>query len=68
MTGTVIYVAETNGDGHIEWVWVFRRRSRTAKPFDPRRERFDPFRPAEFVGAPPMAMMSWLAANQHSYG
>ena len=59
-----LYVAEIDGEGHLAWVWVVRSTSRSARPFSPETDRFDPNEPAEFFGARPMAMMSWLGASQ----
>lgn len=60
----LLYIAETDENGHIEAVWVVRQNARGPKPFDPLEVRFDPRQPAEFSGAPRMAVMSWLAARQ----
>ena len=65
MDRTTLYIAETNADGHIEWVWVTRTGRRAPKPFDPARDKFDPGRKAEFAGTGQKAVISWLAASGH---
>jgi hypothetical protein len=60
----LLYIAETDGEGHIACVWLHRPAARSIRVFDPSRHRFDPNVPAEFSGAHPMAIMSWLAAAQ----
>lgn len=64
MDATTHYIAETNGEGIIEWVWVARIDQPTSRPFNPSVDRFDPRHPAHFHGAHPAAIMSWLAAAQ----
>lgn len=58
------YVAATDSDGCIAHVWVYVPGDRCARFFDPEKRLFDPEVSAEFVGASPMAIMSWLAAEQ----
>lgn len=56
------YVAETDEEGGIVWVWVGRTAGRGARPFNPDRDSFDPGLLVEYTGAPETAMKSWLAA------
>jgi hypothetical protein len=63
MEKTTLYVAETNDEGHIAWIWIAQAGQRSSKPFDPAKDRFDPSRRAEFAGAGQMAIRSWLAAS-----
>jgi hypothetical protein len=65
MDRKTLYIAETNADGHIEWVWVARPGRRAPRPFHPAKDKFDPGRTAEYVGAVPKAVISWLAASIH---
>ncbi|MGR3435392.1 MAG: hypothetical protein ACU0CO_10970 [Shimia sp.] len=64
--GTKLYVAEIGGDGRVQCVWVQARRDKAARPFDPARDPFDPVAPAEFHGAAPEAIRSWLSLRQGS--
>lgn len=64
VSNKLIYIAETDPDGCIAHVWVRLPGARCARCFDPGHHRFDPKVPAEFVGASPMVIMSWLAAEQ----
>ncbi|SLN13392.1 hypothetical protein ROA7450_00182 [Roseovarius albus] len=58
-----VYVAETDGDGAIVCVWVKPERGRNAAPFDPKLHKFDTKKTADYYGANPMAVQSWLAAE-----
>jgi len=64
----LLYIAETDGEGHIACVWLHRPAARSVSVFDPSRHLFDPNVPADFSGAHPMAIMSWLAAAQFVSG
>jgi len=59
-----LYVAETNGDGHIEHVWIVLKEGKPARPFDPSLHSFVADERAEFTGAERAAIKSWLAAKQ----
>lgn len=60
----VLYIAETDGGGTIECVWVSRPAGRYPTLYDPARHRFDPADPAEFSGSTKSAISSWLATCQ----
>lgn len=66
MDQTKLYIAEMDEDGRVVWVWVARTHTRAARPFIPTFDKFDPTVPAEFSGAQPKAIMSWLATCQES--
>ena len=59
-----LYVAETDENGTIACVWVAADGKRVVRPFDPRRHVFDRAQRADFVGARPSAIGSWMAARQ----
>ena len=65
MDRATLYIAETNPDGHIEWVWVAGPGRRAPKPFDPAKDKFDPARTAEYAGAGQEAVISWLGPTAH---
>ena len=58
------YIAETDEHGHIVCVWTQPKGKRTTRVFDPKMHIFDPMTEAQFSGAGPMAIQSWLAARQ----
>ncbi len=62
---TTIYIAETDGDGFIEHVWVARPKD-IPRPFDPHRDRLDPKANVQYSGARPAVIMSWIAARQNA--
>jgi hypothetical protein len=64
----VVYISETDADGHIDAVWIKGPMQRSARPFDPHSDSFDPRVAATFHGSKPLAIMSWLAARQHKAG
>ena len=57
------YVAETDETGLIVCVWTKPRGKRTARVFDPKRHVFEHNKDADYFGAKPMAIQSWLAAK-----
>jgi hypothetical protein len=54
------YIAETDGDGLIAWVWRFGPNDRIAHPVNP--SRYDPadLDGADFHGASQVAIREWL--------
>ena len=58
-----LYVAETDENGHIVCVWTRPKAKRTARVFDPKKHIFDHNKDADFHGAKPMAIQSWIAAK-----
>lgn len=58
--GMTRYIAETNEDGTVQCVWVDQDGQKCARPFNPKRERFDEVAPAQFSGASPNAIVSWI--------
>jgi hypothetical protein len=65
MRRTTLYVAESDEQGHIEWVWVMRSGQRAPKPFDPRSDMIKTDLTVDCAGAGRMAILSWLAASVH---
>lgn len=65
MNGPALYVAETDCDGRVEWVWIVHNKHQSIRPFDFATDRFDPNQPNEFFGASPMKIIAWLAAKQY---
>ena len=59
-----IYVAETAENGRVMCVWVAEHGQRGARPFNPKRNRFNMTDEARFSGARPEAIKSWLAKIQ----
>ncbi|MEL7202834.1 MAG: hypothetical protein AAGL19_01610 [Pseudomonadota bacterium] len=59
-----IYVAETDENGRVMCVWVDEHGQRSARPFNPKRNRFNMTDEARFSGARPEAIKSWLAKIQ----
>lgn len=59
-----IYVAETDEKGRVLCVWVDAHGQRSARPFNAKRNRFDMTIEAEFSGARPGVIKSWLARKQ----
>ena len=57
------YVAETDENGHIVCVWVRPKVKRTARVFDPKKHIFDHNKDADYHGANPMQIQSWIAAK-----
>jgi hypothetical protein len=57
------YVAETDENGFIVCVWTRPKEKRTACVFDPKKHIFDHNKEAEYFGAKPMAIQSWIAAK-----
>ena len=60
-----VYVAETDENGAIQCVWLDTFGQKSVRPFNPKRHRFDMDARAEFSGAKPAAIASWLAFQQH---
>ena len=58
------YVAEIDENGHIVCVWIKPKEKRNACVFDPNKHIFDHTRDADYFGAKPMAVKSWLAAKR----
>lgn len=61
-----LYVAEIGENGAIECVWVHAPGGKGSRPFDPATERFDLTGPADFFGAKPEAIRSWLSFRHGS--
>jgi len=59
-----IYVAETDESGRVLCVWVDEHGQRSARPFNPKRDRFSITDGAQFSGARPEAIKSWLTKTQ----
>lgn len=59
-----IYVAETDDDGVVVCVWIDSHGQRSARPFNPKRNRFDEVTSAEFAGAKPDAIKRWMKQQQ----
>ena len=62
-----VYVAETDEDGDVQFVWIAKNGRRTVRPFDPTRHKFHPDTPAEYSGAQKAAIASWMTAQQHGF-
>lgn len=58
-----LYIAETDDSNAISTVWIKPRHRKTAKVFDPKRDRFDPNEPAEYSGASEAEIARWLVAQ-----
>lgn len=61
-----IYIAETDENGRVMCVWVGEHGQRGARPFNPKRNRFNLTDEAQFSGARPQAIKSWLAKMQRN--
>ena len=59
-----IYVAETDENGRVLCSWVDAHGQRSARPFNAKRNRFDLTIEAEYTGARPEAIKSWLSWKQ----
>lgn len=59
-----VYVAETDADGVVVCVWIDAQGQRSARPFNPKRNRYDESASAEFSGAKPDAIKHWIAQRQ----
>ena len=53
-------IAETDGAGSVEWVWVYRDARRRSRPVKPAIDRFDTIEDIEVTGAPKAAVAKWL--------
>jgi len=63
MDKPTLYIAETNGNGDVEHVWVVSRQRGLARPFDPTlHSRYVDDRSA-FSGARTADIKSWIAAR-----
>lgn len=56
----VCYIAELDEARRIAAVWVKTKSARSPKVFDPRKHRFDPTGPNEFLGAPRTEIIDWI--------
>lgn len=59
-----VYVAETDETGAVVCVWIDAHGRKSAKPFNPKRHRFDETVSAEFFGAKPDAIKRWITQQQ----
>jgi len=59
-----VYVAETDENGVVLCVWIDVQGRKSTRPFNPKRNRFDMSAPAEFSGAKPEAIKSWMLQKQ----
>lgn len=57
------YVAEIDENGRIVCVWIKSKEKRNACVFDPKKHIFDHNKDADYFGAKPMAIKSWMAAK-----
>ena len=59
-----VYVAETDKNGRVLCVWVHAHGKRSARPFNPKRDRFDMTDETQFSGTRPEVIKSWLARKK----
>lgn len=55
-----LYIAETDAEGRVDWVWVKPPHADVARPVDPAKDRFDPEASGEFAGGSRQAILDWL--------
>ena len=60
-----IYVAETDENGAVLCVWISKDGERSVRPFNPERDHFNEIGPAEFSGAQPKDIKSWMLRQHH---
>jgi len=61
--GKPIFVAETDEQGRVAWVWRVESDRQRARPVgDPKRHLAE-LTAARFSGAPPLSIIEWLTAR-----
>lgn len=60
------FIAETDENGRISCVWIIPPDKKSPRVFDPRKHIFDHKIKANYCGARPSDIQSWLAASSRS--